>query len=129
MAPKDISGLERQIRLALSEVIRHQIIKKDEVGKPVLPLQEDVRETSIPEPTVNKAIEEKKIEHPPVVEEEAPKKKVVVKKTEEIQEPAVVSPSTHEEEVAEEPKKKKKDDKVSFADLDKKLDEILNELP
>lgn len=126
MKPSAVAGFERALLLS-TDIVRHLIIAKETVGAPrvmeVKPVAEEVVAEEAPVVAEVKS------------EKQAPDvKKKKVAKTEEVSvEPATeeVEATTSEEaepESAEEaPKSKKKtDNKVSFEDLDKKLDEILN---
>lgn len=165
--PSKLMEFERQMRLSITEVVRHMIVTKDEVGSP-LELTQSAEESDVRQIPDEVKVEPAFEAAPAVaiVTEDKPKKAPVVKaspkpelkeeKTEEVapeapvvtEEPIVViaetpivekaappkeakaeMPKAEPEAVDDKPAMKKKKEKVSFEDLDKKLDEILNDLP
>ena len=159
--PSKLAEFERQMRLSITEVLRHQIVRKDEVGSPLELTQLSADESQVEQTPEAGEVPAELISEPeasPVITEEKPKRAPVAAKTvtpkppkatpsEEKKEPAPsdedapitviaktattpeVAPAVEKETTEDKPAMKKKKEKVSFEDLDKKLDEILNELP
>ena len=138
MKPNEVAAFERALQLS-ADIVRHLVVAKDTIGAPRVmetkPADEDATmEEKLPEqvkdePVAKKPVEAKAVAPKattPTTEENAAEP--VAEKKEEVDEKAEKEPVTETTEV-EEPaskSKKKTDSKVSFEDLDKKLDEILN---
>ncbi len=136
LEPKNLNPFERSLRLS-GEVVRHQIVSKATVGKP----------QATPFLSAERAVSRDMSELPEIPElseitgqtttqatTTAPKAEVVIEteqpaeaEVEAVEEaPTTVGTDTAEEVVAEDDKSKKDKKTTKYVDLDKKLDEILN---